>query len=214
MHATVLPLVAVLCLACTRTEEPQSAHAREISGASTAAKPAPTPAAASVSTAAPDIRATSSASPPCVVPMAEQPLPQQKPAASCPKDAGPPHTFASGNVSFSAGKPSAKVEVERARLPSEHQRGLMYRTEMAEGRGMLFEWPEESRRVFWMRNTCIPLDMLFLSKDGTVAGILEQVPVLNDEPRTVPCNASYVLEVNAGWCRRHGVKPGMRATIL
>lgn len=214
MHATVLPLLAVLCLACTRSEEPQSSHVREPSGPSAATKPVASAKTTAPAPAVPSVAAQQAAPPPCVVPMAEPPLAQQRPAATCPKDPEPGHTFGSGSVSFGAASPSAKVDVERARLPSEHSRGLMYRTEMPEGRGMLFEWPEESRRVFWMRNTCIPLDMLFLSRDGTVAGILEQVPVLNDAPRTVPCNASYVLEVNAGWCRRHGVKPGMRATLL
>lgn len=100
-----------------------------------------------------------------------------------------------------------------ATTPPQHERGLMFRTKMPENQGMLFEWPSESQRVFWMRNTCIPLDMLFVAKDGTVAGIQEQVPTLNEAPRGVPCPAAYVLEVNAGWCRRHGVKPGMHMLL-
>lgn len=59
----------------------------------------------------------------------------------------------------------------------------------------------------------IPLDMSFLAKDGIVVGALEQVPVLNEEPRSVGCAAAYVLEVNAGWSREHGVTPGMKASI-
>lgn len=75
---------------------------------------------------------------------------------------------------------------------------------------MLFSWPLEEQRTFWMRNTCIPLDMLFIAADGTILGILEQVPVMNDGPRTVPCPAAHVLEVNAGWCRKRAVRAGMR----
>jgi uncharacterized membrane protein (UPF0127 family) len=100
-----------------------------------------------------------------------------------------------------------------ASTPAEHERGLMFRTKLAENQGMLFEWPSEGRRVFWMRNTCLPLDMLFIAKDGTVAGIQEQVPTLNEAPRSIPCPAAYVLEVNAGWCRRHGVRPGMKMKL-
>jgi uncharacterized protein len=55
--------------------------------------------------------------------------------------------------------------------------------------------------------------MLFLAKDGTIVGLLEQVPTLNDRPREVRCPAAYVLEVNAGWSRRHGVKPGMKLDL-
>jgi uncharacterized membrane protein (UPF0127 family) len=89
----------------------------------------------------------------------------------------------------------------------------MFRTSLAEDRGMLFQMSERSVHAFWMHNTCIPLDMLFIAADGVIEGILEQVPVLNDDPRAVPCPARYVLEVNAGFCRRHSVKAGMRVRI-
>jgi len=79
--------------------------------------------------------------------------------------------------------------------------------------GMIFVWQDERPRTFWMRNTCLPLDMLFLAKDGTIVGILEQVPTLNDRARSVGCPSAYVLEVNAGWTRKHGVTPGMKAQI-
>jgi uncharacterized protein len=78
---------------------------------------------------------------------------------------------------------------------------------------MLFSWTAESARTFWMHNTCIPLDMLFIAADGFITGILEQVPTLNDDPRGVPCPAAHVLELNAGWTRAHGVRAGMRAVI-
>ncbi|MGC4089727.1 MAG: DUF192 domain-containing protein [Polyangiaceae bacterium] len=139
--------------------------------------------------------------------------PAAKPAAHCAKDPGPLPAFDRGYVSFKAAPGSPRIEVEVARSPEAHEHGLMFRAELPESRGMLFEWEAESQRVFWMHNTCLPLDMLFIAKDGTVAGILEQVPVLNDDPRSVPCPAAYVLEVNAGWCRRHGVTAGMRASL-
>ena len=89
----------------------------------------------------------------------------------------------------------------------------MYRTKLASESGMLFVWDSESPRTFWMHNTCIPLDMLFIDSDRTIAGVLEQVPVLNDEPRGIPCPVAYVLEVNAGWVRGHQVTPGQHLTI-
>jgi len=84
----------------------------------------------------------------------------------------------------------------------------MFRTKLPEDQGMLFSWDRDEPRTFWMHNTCIPLDMMFITREGLIAGILEQVPTLNDEPRGVPCPVSYVLEVNAGWSRSHGIKPG------
>ncbi len=118
-----------------------------------------------------------------------------------------------GKVAFPDAPGAPTIDVEVARTPVESERGLMYRRNLGREKGMLFSWPAEGHRVFWMKNTCIPLDMLFLAKDGHVAGILEQVPVLNEAPRSVPCPAAYVLEVNAGWSRRHGVEPGMATDI-
>lgn len=105
------------------------------------------------------------------------------------------------------------IDVELALSAEEQQRGLMYRTELADRAGMLFSWPLEQIHTFWMHNTCIPLDMLFIGADGTIAGILEQVPVLNEQERTIPCRVAHVLEVNAGYCRRHGIAPGQRVRI-
>ncbi len=78
---------------------------------------------------------------------------------------------------------------------------------------MLFSFDRRRVLTFWMKNTCLPLDMLFIDSKGFIVGILEQVPVLNEHPRSVPCPAAYVLEMNAGWSRDHGVKPGQRVKI-
>jgi hypothetical protein len=64
-----------------------------------------------------------------------------------------------------------------------------------------------------MHNTCIPLDLLYVDEDGLVVGIVENAPTLDDGPRGVACPSRYVLEVNAGWARKHGVKAGQRMTI-
>ncbi len=89
----------------------------------------------------------------------------------------------------------------------------MYRTEMPEDVGMLFSWDDQSQRSFWMKNTCLPLDMMFIDADGVIVSILEQVPTLNTQPRRSGCPARHVLEVNAGWTRRHGVRPGQRVKL-
>lgn len=118
-----------------------------------------------------------------------------------------------GFVDFADAPGRPRVAVELARTDATRTRGLMYRTSLPDDEGMLFTWPEERPRSFWMRNTCIPLDMLFVAGDGTIAGIIEQVPVLNLASRTVPCPAQYVLEVNAGWTREHGVVAGQRMVV-
>lgn len=84
----------------------------------------------------------------------------------------------------------------------------MFRMNMPEAHGMLFNLHVTKDHEFWMHNTCIPLDMMYIDENGRIVGILENVPVLNDEPRSIGCPSRWVLEVNAGWSRRHGVKAG------
>jgi uncharacterized membrane protein (UPF0127 family) len=106
-----------------------------------------------------------------------------------------------------------RVNVELARTPAQRNRGLMYRTSLEEDSGMLFSWNRAAPRSFWMRNTCLPLDMFFIASDFTIVGILEQVPTLNDAPRSVPCPAAHVLELNAGYARAHDIAPGQRILL-
>jgi uncharacterized membrane protein (UPF0127 family) len=146
--------------------------------------------------------------------MAEEPAPRAHKALHCPADPDGQPELAHGYVVFAEAPGSPRLNVELARSEPEKERGLMYRTSLPDAQGMLFSWGGEERpRTFWMHNTCIPLDMMFIARDGTITGILEQVPTLNDEPRGVPCPAAYVLEVNAGWSRSHGVKSGTRVHI-
>lgn len=149
----------------------------------------------------------------CVVPRAEPSPPEAGPASRCPADPEGPPELPLGRVRFPDAPSAPAVSVERAETDAMRARGLMYRTSLDADAGMLFSWREEEERSFWMLNTCIPLDMLFIAGDGTIVGILEQVPTLNTLPRGVPCPAMYVLEVNAGWTRQHGVMPGQRIEI-
>ena len=118
-----------------------------------------------------------------------------------------------GHVAFPESKDAPKLEVELMLTDHHHQRGLMYRRSLADDKGMLFAWNQPAIQSFWMRNTCIPLDMLFIDRDGFVAGIIENVPTLSDEGRSIDCPVLYVLEVFAGWSRKHGVVAGQRVEI-
>ena len=90
----------------------------------------------------------------------------------------------------------------------------MYREHMADDAGMLFLMPEERVQSFWMKNTFIPLDIIFIRADLTVAGIVENAEPQTLTSRTVGKPSKYVLEVNAGWSQRHGVKTGSKATFV
>jgi uncharacterized membrane protein (UPF0127 family) len=118
-----------------------------------------------------------------------------------------------GHVSFPEAKDAPQLEVELMLTEKLQERGLMYRRSLADDHGMLFVWDRPSVHTFWMHNTCIPLDMLFIDRDGFIAGIVENAPTLDDDSRSIDCPATYVLEVNAGWSRKHGVVAGQQLKI-
>lgn len=191
------PFLIAIAVGCGRVEEPRPT-AR------------PEPAARATSTSA------HRASPErCVVPTADEAAPRADPApvGRCPRDPDRPPTLPRKKIRFAEAAGQPEVDVEVAHDDTTRQRGLMYRTQLAEGRGMLFSWDAPSRHDFWMHNTCIPLDMLFVAADGTIAGVVEQVPVLNDAPRGVACPSQHVIEVPAGYTRAHGIKAGQRVTL-
>jgi uncharacterized protein len=108
------------------------------------------------------------------------------------------------------GAPEARVRVRLARNDAQRQRGLMYVQNLPLDRGMLFVFDEESVHSFWMKNTLIPLDMIFIRGDMTVGGVVESAEPLTETNRSVPAPSRYVLEVNGGWARTHRVAAGTR----
>jgi hypothetical protein len=195
MHRWHIALL-ILAAACQRVEEPQSSPPAQ-SGTAPAVVPDP----------------SSTATARCVVATAPEAAPSAQPAQICPTAPDQPPALARATVAFPDAPGRPTVNVELARTEPDRTRGLMYRTSMAQDDGMLFIWKDERIRSFWMRNTCLPLDMLFIAADGFIVGVLEQIPTLNEASRSVPCPAAHVLEVNAGWTRQHGVKAGQRVEL-
>lgn len=102
------------------------------------------------------------------------------------------------------------VKVEVAADSLSRTRGLMWRKGLEDGAGMLFLFPEEDLQSFWMRNTLIPLDMLFIGKNMRVVGIVRHALPLTLTPRNVNNPSQFVLEVPAGWVDRAGIQEGAR----
>lgn len=102
------------------------------------------------------------------------------------------------------------VRVEVVATPPLIQKGLMFRQHLPEDAGMLFLMEEESVHTFYMRNTLIPLDMIFIGGDLTIAGIVENAEPRTETLRSVEKPSRYVLEVNGGWTRSHQVLPGAK----
>jgi len=106
------------------------------------------------------------------------------------------------------GADAVSVRVEIARAEDQRRRGLMFRTQLGEDAGMIFLFERPQHLTFWMRNTEIPLDMIFIEPSMRVLGIVENAEPRTDTSRSVPGESQYVLEVNAGFSRRHGLGPG------
>jgi hypothetical protein len=100
--------------------------------------------------------------------------------------------------------------VEVARTPDEQARGLMYRRAMPPDRGMLFPFRPARPASFWMANTYIPLDMIFIAPGGRIESILADVPPLTEDQRRSLGPVVAVLELNAGETARIGARPGDR----
>jgi uncharacterized membrane protein (UPF0127 family) len=97
---------------------------------------------------------------------------------------------------------------EIADQPGNRERGLMFRKTMPQDEGMLFIFEYPQMQSFWMKNTYIPLDIAFISEKGVIINILTMEP-LNEGPRYRSlAPALYVIETNAGWFERNGIKPG------
>jgi uncharacterized membrane protein (UPF0127 family) len=99
-------------------------------------------------------------------------------------------------------------QVEIADTPAKRELGLQYRRDLAADRGMIFLFPSESHHSFWMKNTPIPLDMIFINRDRKIVGIVEQAVPFSTDSRSVPAASQFVLEINGGLAGRYGVKVG------
>lgn len=100
--------------------------------------------------------------------------------------------------------------VEMATTEQEKETGLMYRKELADGKGMLFDFSPEQEVSMWMKNTYISLDMIFIKADGRILRIAENTEPLST--KIIPSNGPVkgVLEVIAGTAQKYGIKPGDR----
>lgn len=111
-----------------------------------------------------------------------------------------------------SGGRSLVVKVELADTPEKRERGLMFRKELPDGHGMLFLFDEEGEHSFWMKDTLIPLDLIFVDGAGRVTGIVARARPLTLEPR-LGGPSRVVLEVPGGWAAANGVKVGDRMRI-
>jgi uncharacterized membrane protein (UPF0127 family) len=99
-------------------------------------------------------------------------------------------------------------QVEIADTPAKRELGLQYRRELPADQGMIFLFPNESQQTFWMKNTPIPLDMIFINRDRKIVGIVEQATPFTLDSRSVNGASQYVLEINGGLSQKYGFVKG------
>lgn len=144
---------------------------------------------------------------------------------SCRGDAAPGRGGAAAPAASASRLPRAQVrfdtprgpwvvDVEVVSTPEERARGLMYRTDLPADHGMLFVFEQTMEHGFWMHNTLLSLDMIFLGEDRAVIGTVAHAQPRTDTPRTVGKPSRYVVEVLAGEAAAHAVIPGTRAAFI
>ena len=106
-------------------------------------------------------------------------------------------------------KEISMLDVELAEDIESHTLGLMYRTKMAENQGMLFIFQEEEERYFWMKNTVLSLDIIYLNAKREIIKIHKNAIPYQEHPSYDSDKpAMYVIEVNAGYCEKYKIKEG------
>jgi len=126
-----------------------------------------------------------------------------------PKNIGPA-------VSFNAAKGHFYFAVDIADTFEERKQGLMWRRSMGKYNGMLFIFDDEAARRFWMKNTLIPLDMIFMDKDYHVVSVVKQAQPCKKDPCDTMSSgksAKFVLELNGGMADEMGLKEGDTAQL-
>jgi len=105
------------------------------------------------------------------------------------------------------------VRAEVANTTDSRRLGLMFRDQLPENNGMVFVYEAEGLHAMWMKNTLIPLSVAFIDKRGRIINI-EQMAPQTEDTHAAKAQAAYSLEMNQGWFKKRGIKPGDHVTGL
>lgn len=153
-------------------------------------------------------------SPPPPPPPSEEPAaPVANQPAELSEPATPPAFIDDGDLAIYRGdspEPITELDIEFAGDAASIRQGLMWRREMEANQGMLFLMRNEEPQSFWMKNTYIPLDIIFINYDKEIVKIRSNTKPMSEDQVTSEVPAIYVLEVNAGFAELHGLEEGDR----
>ncbi|WP_353722594.1 DUF192 domain-containing protein [Dyadobacter sp. 676] len=131
--------------------------------------------------------------------------PAEMPAPAVPR----PVYNKEGEVTFlKKGRPLTKIEVEIAENEAERAKGLMFRSYLPDSVGMLFIFEQPDEHAFWMKNTSIPLDIIYVGPDKKIVSIAQNTQPYSEESIPPYGLVQYVVEVNAGFTKRNNIQSG------
>ncbi len=111
-------------------------------------------------------------------------------------------------ISDSLGQPKARFDIEFARDDYERETGLMYRKTMQDNQAMLFIFKDEQPRYFWMKNTYIPLDIIYINAGKQIVSIAKNAQPMDETSLPSRLPAQYVLEIKAGLSDEYALQKG------
>ena len=147
-------------------------------------------------------------------------IPQKNPGKTFSQTASTsmqPDFIKEGALAFLRGqnrKQIVQIDIEVAETPQKLMTGLMYRHSMPEKAGMLFVLHNFKASFFWMKNTYIPLDIIFADGNRKIIKIQKNTKPLSEKQIPVPKDTVYVVEVNAGFCAQYGIRNGNFVKLL
>jgi uncharacterized protein len=121
-------------------------------------------------------------------------------------------TFSTSELTIQTAGGPQKFTIELALTPAQMEQGLMFRRSLAPNAGMLFDFKTPTNVTMWMKNTVLPLDMLFLDAQGRIIDVHERAVPYSTDVIAAKAPARYVIELNGGTAERLGIKPGDQVT--
>jgi len=131
----------------------------------------------------------------------------------CTEDSAPAAPPKGPEAWFPIGIGGTVVKMQLAVRPLEMQQGLMHRPFLGDDEAMVFVYPEPIRMSFWMRNTLIPLDIGYFDREGVLREIHAMNPLDESLVQSISDSVQFAVEVNQGWYRARGLKPGARLDL-
>jgi uncharacterized protein len=116
-------------------------------------------------------------------------------------------------VSFITSKINSNFLLDVVSTPEERAKGLMYITYLPENEGMLFVFPKSEKQTFWMKNTPLPLDLIFIDDKFNVVGIVDNATPFSEKRLSVDEKSKYIIEINGGLASKKGIEKGSKVSF-